>query len=139
MGLLDNLKKVYCRFHYPVSLPEDVACALGIQAPNHLSFEEFVQLLQSPEGKPTRLTKFMPRHLAEMAFQSALRKETFKKTSLFSYYFCKGWLAFFLQFDDQHRLRRLYIQHRDLSQGENIEICLPCDSRPTFIHFKELN
>lgn len=125
MGLVQHLKKFYCRLHYPVSLPEDVAHALGISAPNDLSFEEFIELLRSPEGRPTKLFKYMPRDEAEMAFHSALRKETFKRTSLFSYYFCRGWLGFLLQYDDQLRLRRLYLQHRDLNHGEGVEILLP--------------
>lgn len=125
MGIVSQIKKIYCRLHYPVSLPEEVAEALGILAPNHLSFEIFIQLLRSPEGRPTKLYKYMSRDEAEQAFQTALKKEMFKKTSLFSYYFSGGWLGFFLQFDDQSRLRRMYLQHKDLNRGEEVEISLP--------------
>lgn len=130
MGLMSHLKKVYCRLHYPVSLPEDVAQALGIEATSRLCFEEFIALLRSREGQPKRLFKYMPREDAEQAFHGALRKETFKKCALFSYYFSRGWLEFSLQFDDQARLRRLYLQHKDLDQGEKVEIHLSIYATP---------
>jgi hypothetical protein len=124
MGFVNQLKKIYCRLQYPVSLPEDVAGALGIQVDNYLSFDAFIAILQSAECRPTRLMKYMPRQEAEQAFHMALRKETFKETALFSYYFSRGWLGFRLHFDDQSRLRRLYLQHKELNQGEGIEIAL---------------
>lgn len=112
------------RFRYPVSLPEDVAQALGINASNYLTFEEFVNQLVQPSCRPTKLTKFMPRDEAEAAFQTALRKERFKHNSLYSYYFSEGWMEFVLFFDEHSRLRRIYLQHKKISQEEGVEIFL---------------
>lgn len=116
--------RFFLRFRYPVSLPEDVAQALGINVSNFLTFEEFVNQLISPACRPTRLTKFMPREQAEAAFQSALRKERFQQNSLYSYYFSEGWMEFILLFDDQSRLRRIYLQHKKIAREEGIEIPL---------------
>jgi hypothetical protein len=66
----------------------------------------------------------MPREEAEAAFQTALRKEKFLHNSLFSYYFNEGWMEFVLQFDEHSRLRRIYIQHKKITQEEGIEIPL---------------
>jgi len=124
MKTLDLLYRFLVRFRYPVTLPEDVAMALGIQVSNFITFEEFVSRLTSPNCRPTRLLKFMPREQAEKAFQHAQRKEPFKQNSLFSFYFKEGWLEFILQFDDQSRLRRIYLQHKQIKQDEGIEIPL---------------
>ena len=69
----------------------------------------------------------MPREEAEAAFQSAQRKERFGRNSLFSYYFQEGWLEFKLYFDEKARLRRIYLQHKDLN-SDNIEIHLNRDT-----------
>lgn len=124
MNVIAIFSKVYLRFRYPVSLPGDVADALGVQVSNHVSFEEFVNTLISPTCRPTRLQKFMPREDAEAAFQSALRKEHFKQNTICSYYFNEGWMEFVLLFDEQSRLRRIYLQHKKITQEEGIEILL---------------
>lgn len=124
MKILNRLYRFFLRFRYPVSMPEDVAEALGITISNFLTFEEFVDQLTSPACRPTKLLKFMPREEAEQAFSGALRKERFKQNSLFSYYFNGSWLEFVLLFDEQSRLRRIYLQHRQLKQDEGIEISL---------------
>lgn len=113
-------------FRHPVSLPEDVSNALGITFSNFLSFPEFIHQLTSPNTIPSRLFKYMSRDDAEEAFETALRKERFAYTSLYSYYFNDSWLEFMLQFDDEDRLRRIYLYHRDIQirQGEGIEISL---------------
>jgi len=110
MQLLESLTRLISRFRYPVSLPEDVAHDLGMHLPNTLNFTEFLQLLSSPHQRPAKLRKYMSRILAESTFESALKKETFKSCSLFSYYFNKGWLVFALYFDEGSRLRRVYLQ-----------------------------
>lgn len=110
MYLIEALTRLLSRFRYPCSLPEDVAQALGIHLANCLSFDEFIALLGQPECRPTKLRKYMQRQKAEDAFQTALKKETFGSLSLFSYYFNKGWLVFALHFDEQARLRRIYLQ-----------------------------
>ncbi len=110
MHLLESLTRLISRFRYPVSLPEDVAHDLGMNLPNTLNFQEFLLLLSSPHHRPTKLRKFMSRKRAEQTFESALKRETFKSCSLFSYYFNKSWLVIALYFDEQDRLRRVYLQ-----------------------------
>lgn len=128
MKAFDLLYRFFLRFRYPVSLPEDVACALGVELSCYLTFEEFVGRLKCPHFRPTRLRKYMPREQAEDAFSSALRIDRFGQKSLFSYYFNEGWMEFVLQFDDQARLRRVYLQHRDIPDDLGIEIPLTQDS-----------
>lgn len=127
---LDHLYRVLLRFRYPVTLPEDVAQALGVDMSNFLTFEEFVEELTSPSCRPTRLSRFMPRDIAEAAFQSAQRKERFKYNSLYSYYFSEGWMEFILQFDEESRLRRIYLQHKRIEHEEGIEIPLRSCQEP---------
>ena len=120
----DIFHRLLLRLRYPVSLPEDVAQALGIHMSNFLTFEEFVSQLISPECRPTRLIKFMPRHKAEEVFEGAQRTERFKKNTLISYYFSEGWMEFVLFFDEESRLRRLYLQHKKIEQDKGVEIQL---------------
>lgn len=122
MNLLAPLFKLLIRFRYPVSLPEDVATDLGLNLSNYLTFPEFIDCLIHSQQRPTKLIKFMPREQAERIFTMALRKERFKQNSLFSYHFNGGWMEFILQFDEQSRLRRLYICHKDLKQKYEIPI-----------------
>lgn len=110
MALLEALTRLISRFRYPVSMPEDVAHDLGFHLPNTLSYSDFLSLLNTTQYRPTRLWKMMPRELAEATFQSALKKESFKSSALFSYYFNKSWLVFALYFDEDSRLRRVYLQ-----------------------------
>jgi hypothetical protein len=124
MKALDHLYRFFLRFRYPVSLPEDIADALGLPLSNFVTFKEFVRQLLNPSSRPTRLTKFMPRDQAEAAFKSARRIEHFKQKTLFSYYFSEGWMEFVLLFDDQSRLRRVYLQHKQLEQEGGVEIPL---------------
>lgn len=122
MKVLKPLLSLFVRFRYPVSLPEDVAADLGINMTNSLSFREFIHRLTDPVHRPTKLTRFMPREEAEDIFRSALRKERFQQNSLFSYHFKGGWMEFILQFDEQARLRRLYIRHKYLKHKHEIRI-----------------
>lgn len=124
MLLVERLIRFYRRFYYPVSLPEEVAVALGIDATSKLTFSQFISLLSSPDCSPKKLSKFMSREQAEAAFDTALKKERFPYHSLFSYYFNNGWMGFYLQFDQADRLRRVYIKHKKLSQDEGIELDL---------------
>lgn len=110
MQLLESLTRLLSRFRYPVSLPEDIAHDIGMHLPNSLNFQAFLKLLASPHQRPAKLRKYMSRALAESTFESALKKEMFKSCSLFSYYFNKGWLVFALYFDEDSRLRRVYLQ-----------------------------
>ena len=124
MKAFDQLCRFFIRFRYPVTLPEDVASALGINLSNYITFDKFVSLLTCPSCKPTRLQKYMPREKAEEAFQNAHCKERFKGSSLFSFYFAEGWMEFMLEFDDQSRLRRMYLHHKNIKQERGIEIHL---------------
>lgn len=110
------------RWRYPFSTPEDIAADIGLNITNKLSFNEFIACLTNPSYQPAKILKFMPRHDAEELFQGALRKERFQHNSLFSYYFHEGWMEFVLQFDQESRLRRLYIVHKDLKQKVEIPI-----------------
>lgn len=122
MKILKPLFRLLVRFRYPVSMPEEVASDLGLNISNSLSFQEFIHCLTDPGHRPTKLTRFMPRNEAEEIFRCALRKERFQQNSLFSYHFKNGWMEFILQFDEQSRLRRLYIRHKDLKQKHEIGI-----------------
>lgn len=124
MKPLTQFFNFFLRFRYPVSLPEDVASALGIDLSNSQSFDEFIAYLISQEYRPTRVSKFMFRGKAEAAFQGALKKERFKEKTIFSYYFSEGWMEFILLFDEQSRLRRIYLQHKSIDNHEGIEIPL---------------
>lgn len=121
---LNIMQRLLLRFRYPVSLPEDIAEALGVHVSNFLTFEEFVNQLASPECRPTKLMKFMPRDKAEDAFQGAQRTERFKQNTLISYYFSEGWMEFVLSFDDHSRLRRIYLQHKQITSDSGVEIHL---------------
>ena len=112
----DHLYRFLLRFRYPITMPEEVARALGVDIPNSVTFEQFVQRLSCPECLPTRLCRFIPREQAEEAFLHAHCKEPFKTSTLFSFYFSEGCLEFVLHFDDQSRLRRLYMNHQCFKQ-----------------------
>lgn len=122
MKVLKPLMHLFVRLRYPVSMPEDVASDLGLQISNSLNFKEFIRCLTDPRHRPTKLSRFMPRDQAEDIFRLAKRKERFQQNSLFSYHFKGGWVEFNLQFDEQSRLRRLYIRHKDLKQKHEISI-----------------
>lgn len=119
-----GLGRLFCRFRYPVSLPEDVAGALGITLPNHLSFEKLMEELSC--ANPTKLRRFMGREMAERHFKGAVRKEIFGCFSIFSFYFRQGWMEFVLHFDERSRLRRVYLQHKEIKQPSGKEIALRC-------------
>lgn len=124
MNLIRAFQQLFMRFRYPVSMPEDVAEALGIHLSNQLTFKDFVSNLSGSEVLPTKLSKFMPREMAEQAFCKAIRKERFCEKTLVSYYFPQGWVEFILQFDQKARLRRLYLLHREVKNDQGVEIKL---------------
>lgn len=124
MNPFNFLTRLFLRLRYPVSLPEEIASALGIHLSNSVRFDELLRQLCSPSCKPTKLARFMPRDKAEAAFGSARRRERFQRNTLCSYYFTEGWLEFVLQFDDQSRLRRIYLQHKRIHSDHGIEIPL---------------
>lgn len=111
MQLVDELSRLMSRFRHPNSLPEDIANDLGITLSNHTSCEKLLELLASAQFKPTKLYWMMHRHDAEAGFRFFLKKEQFKTSTLFSYYFNKGWIIFSLYYDQMQRLRRVHIQY----------------------------
>lgn len=120
--ILNAFTRVFVRLRYPVSMPEEVASDLGLSISNSLNFTQLIDYLTDPHHSPTKLARFMPRDQAEKIFKSALRKERFQQNSLFSYYFNGSWMEFILQFDEEARLRRLYICHKNLKQKHEILI-----------------
>ena len=135
MQLLESITRLLSRFRYPMSLPEDVSRDLGISLPNTLNFHNFLQLLASPHHRSTKLHKYISRHQAEAAFESALKKETFKSCTFFSYYFNKGWLVFVLYFDEETLLRRVHIQYPACETMEGFD--LPLSEEPMLRARKE--
>lgn len=123
LPFLESLLRFIMRFRYPVSLPQELSDALGIQIPNTLSFNRLLQSVAVPKEGIANLHRFMPRNQAEKLFDSAVRKERFRQHSLYSYYFDGAWMEFVLHFDNSERLRRLYVQHKDLD-WDGIELPL---------------
>lgn len=111
------------RFRYPVSLPEDIAEALGIHLPNYLSFDDFILKLSNPTFC-ARLSRFMPREEAEKSFLKAIRTERYAEKTVLSYYFSEGWMEIILQFDRESRLRRVYLHHREIPSERGVELPL---------------
>jgi hypothetical protein len=124
MKPFDLFSRFLLRFRYPLSLPEDIATSLGIDVSNEIAFDDFVNYLICPNCCPTRLMKFMPREMAENAFERAPCKEKFRDRTLISFQFNEGWMEFDLQFDSESRLRRIYVQHKNINQERGVEIKL---------------
>lgn len=122
---MKSFSRLLVRFRYPFSLPEDIAEALGVSLSNASPFKDIVDQLVDPSLKPTKLNKFMSREEAEEAFENAPCKERFGQSTLVSYYFNEGSVQFILKFGDK-KLRRMYFQHKSISQPEGIEIPLSC-------------
>lgn len=127
MQLVEQFTRLISRFRYPVSLPEDLANDLGVKLANTVSFRQIIRVLHSSDFRCSRLKRLMDRQLAEDIFRSALKKESFKSSSLFSYYYNKSWLVFALYFDSENRLLRLYVQCPSCSQMEGFDIHLEED------------
>jgi len=124
MTVIDTLLEVFVRLRYPVSLPADIAQALGIEIKNTIKFKDLMNQITQKDFTPNRLVKFMSKDVAELAFQKAARKEYFCNSTLFSFYFIEGWLEFELHYDESARLRRLYIHHKMISTLESQEIAM---------------
>ena len=129
MGYMQKTKSAYellidllLRFRFPCTLPSEIGDSLGVELPRYPTFPQLIQNISS--CNPTTLHRFMSREDAENAFTTAQRKERFVGNSLFSYYFNEGWIEFVLKFDDNSRLRRLYVHHKSIKEDEGIEIPL---------------
>ena len=112
------------RVRYPVSLPIELSNDLGLPSLSSHSFHGLLHQLCNPRCHPSKLVKYMPRKKAERTFVGAVRQERFPERTLCSYYFHGAWLEFTLVFDYSSRLRRLYVQHRELKNGSRVEIPL---------------
>lgn len=123
MRSVDSICRLIARFWYPVTLPEEVTEALGVEVSNFLPFESLVEKLQCSCCHPTCLARYMPRKLAESAFKCATSKDVFKDKTLISYYFQEGTIEFVLLFDERAQLRRVFLQHKNLKDDE-IEVPL---------------
>lgn len=118
-----EISRFFSHFRYPASLPEDIALDLGIEIPKSLNFQKFLEELASPHIRLKKIYKFMPQEEAELAFNSALKKESFKSTTLFSYFFPEGWVVITLYFDEEKQLRRLHVFcPSNLSSKEEFDI-----------------
>jgi hypothetical protein len=118
----DHFWRFCARFRYPVSLPEDISEALGIPLSNFISFDQLVGKIGST--LPTKLSKFMSREEAEAAFSGATCKEKFYDNTVCSFCFTQGRIVFVLKFDEQNRLRRIYLQHKLIRSDQGVEIPL---------------
>ena len=80
----------------------------------------------------------MPRRQVDAAFSNARRKDTFQHRSIYSYYVGDGWLEFTLHFDENSRLRRLYVDHKNLQKegGVELKLSLPKDGQ-SMAEFRE--
>ncbi len=124
MRFLNNLTRFIARFRYPVSLPEDIGQALGTDISNSIPFPSLLEQLTSPDFQSNKLKKYMERDQAEAVFYNACVQERFFSNTLCSYCFNEGWIEFNLNFDENDRLRRIYIQHKTIQNDDGIEIFL---------------
>mgnify|MGYP003994059141 CR=1 FL=1 len=121
--LFKSFITLFVRLRYPVSLPEEVAAALGMERRRRFcSFKGFLEELEGCE--PKNLYRLMARESAEAVFHAAVRKERFNGTSLFSFYLGETWVEFRLLFDEESCLRRIYLCHCHTSDEEGVEISL---------------
>ncbi len=127
MKLFYYLASLCSRWQYPLSSFKEVVDDLGVNVPGNIALKEFVKALTSQHCHLTKLTKFMSRDDAEKVFASAIKKERFSGHSLYSYYFDNQWMGFYLQFDQNSKLRRIYVQHKDFKKqcGEEIKLVMP--------------
>lgn len=107
--LLSSIKLGYNRLRYPFSMPEDIGEDLGLDITNQLNFESFLQLLCSSSCLPQNLQKYMERDHVEKHFSHAFRTDRFSDKTLVCYYFKQGWIEFELKYDDENRLRRIWL------------------------------
>lgn len=122
---LSLLGLIWPRLRYPSSLPEDVSIALGIPLSNYLTHNALLKQLTSPHCRPSSLSKYMPREKAEQCFSRAVKTERSAYNSLFSFNFAGlGWIVIDLRFDNNSRLRRVYIQHKEIQHDQGVELYL---------------
>lgn len=119
---MQDLKNFCVRFRHPVSVPQDISLALGVDIPPFASFDNIIRFLTSPPCCPGTLKKYMLRSRAEKFFANARRQDIFAERILFSYYFLRGCIEFDLRFDQEDRLRRVYVNYSGAKTDLGIEL-----------------
>jgi hypothetical protein len=105
-------------------LPDELLKTLGLDLKGNSSIEDLLEKLNHSKSLHIKLKKFMTKREVENAFISAEKKEHFSRHSLYSYYFSKGWVGFFVSFDQDLKLRRVYLQYKSLRYQDTIELYL---------------
>lgn len=123
--MLEPIFTLFFRWRYPVSTPKDLSEDLGVSLSLLLASPSLVSALTSPTLSTSRLCRYMTREMAEKRFAHAIKKEKFPQYSLFSYSFKEGWIEFLLYFDQESRLRRLYVKHKNLAQQHELLLSTP--------------
>ncbi|CRX38044.1 hypothetical protein [Estrella lausannensis] len=122
-SLWTRLATLVARIWHPVALPEEIAGCFGLKVSNFLSVEDLIGVLCKSQCYTTCLSRYMPREIAESVFRHATSVESFGEKTIISYYFRDGWVEYVLLFDQEDRLRRIYLYHRAIEK-EGIEIPL---------------
>ncbi len=121
-GWLRAMRRGVYRLRYPLSSPLDVIEALGIDVRETLSFKAFLRELTDHSLHSPYLHRLMPREEAEVIFDRAIAKDSYRHDTFFSYILDAQWLEVQLIYDHQDRLRRVYLHHKHFIQP--IEVCV---------------
>ncbi len=111
------------RMRYPYALPSDIGTSLGQSIDDSITFPLLLKILSNLQ-EPRSLARFMNRDRAEKSFILATRCERFTTSTLYSFRFNEGWIEFELHFDEEDKLRRLFILHKEIVSCDRIEIPL---------------
>lgn len=127
MKFTKTIKRCFSFLRCDISIPNDIAKTLGMDLSVYPTFNDFINQIASTSFRPLHLKKYMPRNEAEEVFQGAFKKECFHKKTMFSYFFNDGWMEFVLSFDEQSRLRRVFVLHKKIAEEQGVEIHLTQD------------
>jgi hypothetical protein len=122
-NILNLFSYAKTRYYYPYTLPSQIGVALGIELADSISYPEFLLVL-SQLPTPPKLARYMCRATAEKAFRHATRCERYDNTTRYFFRFAEGWVEFELLFDENNKLRRLFLHHRSIQNQDRIEITL---------------
>lgn len=137
-SLWTRLSTLVARIWHPVTLPEEIAGCFGLKVSNFLSVEDLIRVLSKSQCYTTCLSRYMPREIAEAVFRNATTIESFGEKTIISYYFRDGWVEYVLLFDQEDRLRRVYLNHRAI-ETEGIEIPLSSSYIGHRVKFSSVN
>ncbi len=130
MKFLDSCLRLFCQFKYPLSLPDEVALAIGMRQANFIPFDLLCKTITPPRDAPKALKKYMNRKEAEKVFKSALSRKFEPLQSHFSYTVDGTTVNFTLHFDQNERLRRLVVQREEIYFAKGIDI--PLETSPFY-------